>query len=98
MRTEHPHCVILTGDFNCRSFIWWTGDVEQPEGSALVELIEINSLYQLIEEPTNIHNEDNSCIDLIITDQPNFSSNMVLIHLWMNAVKIKLYLGNSIYP
>ena len=72
MKTEHPHCVILTGDFNCRSSIWWIGDVEQPEGTALEELIETNSLYQLIEEPTNICNKGNSCIDLIITDQPNF--------------------------
>ena len=36
------------------------------------ELIETNGLYQLIEKPTNIRNEGSSCVDLIITDQPNF--------------------------
>ena len=35
------------------------------------ELIETNSLYQMIEEPTKIRNEGSSCIDLIITDQAN---------------------------
>ncbi len=30
-----------------------------------------NGLFQLIDEPTNIRNEGMSCIDLIITDQPN---------------------------
>ena len=72
MKAENPHSIILTGDFNCRSNIWWTGDIEQPEGTALEELIETNGLYQLIEEPTNIRNERSSCIDLIVTDQPNF--------------------------
>ena len=65
MKAERPHCMILTGDLNCRSAMWWTEDIEQPEGTALDELMETNGLYQLIEEPTNIS------IDLIITDQPN---------------------------
>ena len=38
---------------------------------ALDEIIEINNLYQLINEPTNICGENMSCIDLVITDQPN---------------------------
>ena len=63
--------MILTGDFNCRSSQWWPHDVEHYEGSVLNELIETNNLYQLINEPTNIRNEGMSCIDLIITDQPN---------------------------
>ena len=37
----------------------------------LVELVEVNNLHQLIEEPTNIREGSMSCIDLIITDQPN---------------------------
>ena len=32
----------------------------------------MNNLYQLIDKPTNIWGERMSCIDLIITDQPNF--------------------------
>ena len=71
LKGENPQCIILTGGFNCRSCQWWTEDIEQPEGTALEELIETNGLYQLIDEPTNIRNGGMSCIDLIITDQPN---------------------------
>ena len=71
LKGENPQCIILTGDFNCRSSQWWTGGIEQPEGTALEELIETNGLHQLIDEPTNIRNGGMSCIDLIITDQPN---------------------------
>ena len=39
---------------------------------ALEEFLETNGLYQLIGEPTIIRIEGSSCIDLIITDQPNF--------------------------
>ena len=66
-----PHCIVITGDFNCRSKQWWPGDVELPEGLALDEFIESNNLTQLIDEPTNIRSTGMSCIDLIITDQPN---------------------------
>ena len=61
----------MTGDFNCRSSQWWGGDIENPEGTALDEILETNNLYQLIDEPTNVRGECMSCIDLIITDQPN---------------------------
>ena len=71
IQTENPHSMILTGDFNCRFSQWWAGDVKQPEGAALEELIEVNNLHQLIEEPTNIRDGSMSCIVLIITDQPN---------------------------
>ena len=71
MQRERPHLMILTGDLNCRSSHWWPQDAEEPEGMALEELIETNNLHQLIDEPTNIRGEAMSCIDLIITDQPN---------------------------
>ena len=73
MQNDRPHSLILTGDFNCRSTQWWAQDVENPEGTALDELIETNNLHQLIYMPTNIRNEAMFCIDLIITDQPNIS-------------------------
>ena len=46
--------------------------MKDPEGTALDEFIERNNLCQLINEPTHIRGESMSCIDLIITDQPNF--------------------------
>ena len=71
LQMERPHLVILTGDFNCRTSLWWTDDAESPEGMALDEIIEGNNLYQLIDEPINIRGTNQSCVDLIITDQPN---------------------------
>ena len=46
--------------------------IENEEVVALDEFIESNNLTQLIDQPTHIMNESRSCIDLIITDQPNF--------------------------
>ena len=71
-RHEKPHCIIFTiGDFDYRTQQWWPGDIENEEGVALDEFIESNNLTQLIDQPTHIMNESRSCIDLIITDQPN---------------------------
>ena len=71
IKNPKPHCLVITDDFNCRTKQWWSGDVELPERSALDEFIESNNLSQLIDEPTNIRTTGMSCIDLIITDQPN---------------------------
>ena len=49
---ERPYSIIMTGDINCRSSQWWGEDIENLEGTALDELLETNSLYQLIDEPT----------------------------------------------
>ena len=72
MPDEKPHCIIFTGDFNCRSQKWWPGDTENENGIALDEFIESNNLTQRIDQLTHIINESRSCIDLIIIDQPNF--------------------------
>ena len=32
MRDGKPHCIISTGDFNCRSQHSWPGDTENEEG------------------------------------------------------------------
>ena len=68
---EKPYALILTGDFNCLSSQWWAGDTDSPGGILLEEVLDTNNLYQLIDEPTNIRDNSLSCIDLIITDQPN---------------------------
>ena len=64
--------MILTGDYNCRSSQWWPGDTEQPGGNDVDEFIETNNLYQLINKPINIRDDNMSCIDLIMTDQPAY--------------------------
>ena len=66
-----PHCVILTGDFNCRSNQWWPGNKNLHGGMALDELFESYNMTQLIDQPTNIEPRGISCVDLIVADQPN---------------------------
>ena len=71
MRAENPFCVIITGDFNCRSTQWWENDTENNEGRLFEPISSDNGLYQLISEPTHLMGDSKSCIDLIFTDQPN---------------------------
>ena len=70
IQAKKPDCIIITGDFNCRTQQWWSGDIEDHHGTALDDLIQSKNLSQLIDEPTHIINDSSSCIDLIITSQP----------------------------
>ena len=71
MHAENPFCVIITGDFNCRSAQWWKDDIENNEGKHFESLTSDIGLHQLISEPTHFMGDSKSCIDLIFTDQPN---------------------------
>ena len=71
LKDKKPHCIILTGDFNCRSDNWWVDDEVTTECTKLSEVIDSYCLNQLIDEPTHIITKLSSCIDLIITDQLN---------------------------
>ena len=68
---ENPFCVIITGDFNCRSTEWWENDVENNEGRLFESFASELGLHQLITEPIHLFGDSKSCIDLIFTDQPN---------------------------
>ena len=65
-QAKNPDCIIITGDFNRRTQQWWSGDIEDPHGTALDDLIQNKNLSQ----PTHIINDSSFCIDLIITSQP----------------------------
>ena len=71
MAAENPYCVIVTGDFNCRSPQWWENDTENEEGKIFEPLTSDLGLHQMISEPTHFMGQSRSCIDLIFTDQPN---------------------------
>ena len=63
---------FFAGDFNAHSQLCWPGGDTTPEGTELEDLFTSLGLFQLISEPTNFAPHKNpSCIDLIITDQPN---------------------------
>ena len=65
IKDEKPHCIILTGDLNCRSKQWWLGDINSTEGMASDALLESNDLTQMIDQPTNIESTGVSYADLI---------------------------------
>ena len=63
MHAENPYCVIITGDFNCRSTQWWENNIENNEGKLFEPLTADIGLHQLISEPTHLMRNSKSCID-----------------------------------
>ena len=59
IHAESPFCVIVTGDFNCRSTQWWEDDIENNEGGLFETLASDNGLHQLISEPTHLMVDSN---------------------------------------
>ena len=71
-KNENPYASFFTGDFNGHSQLWWPDGDTAVEGREIENLISSLNLSQLISEPTNFEpNKNPSCIDLVITDQPN---------------------------
>ena len=72
IQAENPSATFFTGDFNAHSQFWWPDGDTTPEGMEIENLLTSLGLSQIISEPTNFEPSKNpSCIDLIITDQPN---------------------------
>jgi len=72
IKAENPFVMFFTGDFNAHSTSWWPNGDNNPEGIDIENLLTKLSLSQLISEPTNFEPlKTASCIDLLITDQPN---------------------------
>ena len=73
IKAENPFAAFFKEDFNAHSKYWWTDGDRTPEGSEIEHLLSSLVLSQVISEPTNFEpNKNPSCIDLVITDQPNF--------------------------
>ena len=73
IKTEKPYATFFTGDFNGHSKQWYPEGDTNPEGDLLDILFSDLNLTQMISEPTHFFRDDckPSCIDLIVTDQPN---------------------------
>ena len=63
--------IIVNGDFNAKSTIWWSGDTNTVEGTNIEALTSYHGFEQVINEPTHILPNSSSCIDLIFADKPN---------------------------
>ena len=60
-----------TGDYNCRSSLFWENDIENWIGRVFNNFLLSNNLVKLINEPTHIRDDGTqTCIGLICTDQP----------------------------
>ena len=68
---EKPDTIIITGDFNARSPLFWENEItETPEGKKLSEFMTLNNMEQLINEPTHLPRGNiATCIDLIFTNK-----------------------------
>ena len=80
--SENPSIIILTGDFNARSPLLWADEKTQTnEGKDFADFCTLNCLEQLIKDPTHIPNDrTQTCIDLILTNQPFLFVNSGVIH------------------
>ena len=64
--------MFFVGDFNGKSHLWWPDGDETSEGSEIEAMLTSLGFSQVISEPTNFEpGKKHSCIDLIVTDQPN---------------------------
>ena len=70
---EKPYAMFFAGDLNGHSQAWWPEGDTNPEGALLDNLFSDLNLTQLINEPTHFFRDNckPSCIDLIVTNQPN---------------------------
>ena len=67
--------LLVIGDFNVRSSIWWSDDIDTVERTRLESITSYYGLYQIINKPTHILRSSSSCFDLIFTNQPNLVIN-----------------------
>ena len=65
--------IPIIGVSNHHSQAWFSKDDYNAEGADLNNFFSVLNLQQLIEEPTHFFNSVSkpSCIDIILTDQPN---------------------------
>ena len=73
IKKEKPSLIVLTGDFNARSPLFWADEQDETAaGKNLSDFMLLNCFEQLINEPTHFpRDEIETCIDLILTDKPN---------------------------
>ena len=69
--SQNPHFILVTGDFNARSYSCWKNDLTTSEGNQLDTITLSYGLSQLICEPTHILPNSSWCTDLIFINQNN---------------------------
>ena len=67
----NPFLIVAIGDFNTKSSNWYTGNTTTFEGSKIEAITSQFGLKQIINESTHIQGKSESCIDLVLSSQPN---------------------------
>ena len=65
---KNPFPTVVIGDFNAKSSKWWIDDKTTQEDLKIGNLLSQFSLSRVINEPTHISQNFNSCIDLLFTN------------------------------
>ena len=63
---KNPFLTVVISDFNARSSKRWTNAMTAQEGLKIENLLSQFSLSQVINEPTHISQNFDSCIDLLL--------------------------------
>ena len=66
-----PYLVVHLGDFNAHNTHWCEGDSADKPGDLLEDVFDNSDLHQLVNEPTHFSGNSATCIDLVVTNQPN---------------------------
>ena len=97
INAEVPYCTVVTGDFNSHNNAWFNGDKSDNFGTTMQDIFNTRGLSQLVDKPTYITDNANTCIDLVATDQPNLIMNNEIhpslhtyCHHQMNYVRLNL--------
>ena len=68
---KNPFLLTAIGDFNVKYSNLYKKDKTSFEGNAIENVTSQPGLHQIINEPAHILPNSSSCIDLILTSQPN---------------------------
>ena len=97
IKSQSPFCSFFIGDFNCHNKAWLNTDKTDIQGELLNDIIVENGFQQLVNEPTHFMGNSNTCIDLVITDQPNLVNECCVIpslhnrcHHFLNHTEINI--------
>lgn len=68
----NPDSLVILGDFNDSCTDWYGRHSNSELGLKLVNLLDSNNLFQIVNQPTRYTETSANILDLIITDSPGF--------------------------
>ena len=93
---EKFDAIILTGDFNDRSVLFYEDHLTSELGNKLRDLVVGNNMFQLIKEPTHFTENSAYILDLIITDSPGYINKSGLLDPICELHHVPVYANLSI--